>query len=714
LGKVLTSQQITDGNTYETLYIYDSFGKLLTETYPSGRVVKNEFDTLGRIASVSSKASVSASQPSPVFHIYANGFGYNDKGQPDRMRLGNGLWESIKYNNKFQVTQLGLGTSQSNANRLKIEYEYGEIDSNGNLDISKNNGNVARQKITVPTIGASQGFVATQSYEYDELNRLKSAVETSNSQTNWEQHFRYDRYGNRTVITEQNRVGQEAFTTSSIVGPNPDINIANNRIVPKPNSTEQYLFDASGNMTRDAVGNLYSYDAENHQTQYFESNNTTTPNATYFYDGDGRRVKKIVKRQEGQQTVDETTLFVYDGGGALVAEYTQNAPANTNPQTVYLTADTLGSPRINTNEKGQVVARHDYLPFGDEIIGLGQRIQHQEYVDDDVRKKFTGYEKDKETGLDFAQARYYGNGLGRFTSVDPLLESAKVSLPQSWNRYSYVLNNPLNLIDPDGERWFYKYNYVYYGKNRYISSVEVTWVNPNDDGTYVSPGAGWEEFIPTKEKPYLSAWTEGCYCTYTLGENPDGSPKIDGPRQTGAVQNLDGDVLAAIVLGKASQLVLSSIFRYARVAWAAYLASKAVQPAEETGTKIATATAKRLFSNLFPEDKALPYPRSELIFDGKKWRAIIANGKTITPNGEYNFVIQEGKIFIGRGKFGKGGHVDLSKGLDVEYAGRIRFGHGNNAGNLRYWNNRSGHFWPEASFSYQAPLPQNLFRPVVK
>jgi hypothetical protein len=240
--------------------------------------------------------------------------------------LGNGLWEGVKFNNQFQTTELTLGTSASNGNRLKLEYDYGT---------TTNNGNVRSQTITVPTVGSSQGFIATQSYEYDELNRIKSAVETSNSQTNWQQHFRYDRYGNRTVITEQNRVGQEAFTTNSIVGLNPDINIANNRIVPKPNSSEQYQFDASGNMIRDAVGNVYSYDAENHQTQYFESTNTQTPKAKYFYDGDGRRVKKIVRVQSGQQTVDETTLFVYDGGGALVAEYTQNAPASTTPpQTV--------------------------------------------------------------------------------------------------------------------------------------------------------------------------------------------------------------------------------------------------------------------------------------------------------------------------------------------------------------------------------------------
>jgi RHS repeat-associated protein len=82
---------------------------------------------------------------------------------------------------------------------------------------------------------------------------------------------------------------------------------------------------------------------------------------------------------------------------------------------------------------------------------LGERNANQGYgMPDGVRKKFTGYEKDQETGLDFAQARYYGNGLGRFTSVDPALESIEPTLPQSWNRYSYVLNNPIRWNDPSG------------------------------------------------------------------------------------------------------------------------------------------------------------------------------------------------------------------------------------------------------------------------
>jgi RHS repeat-associated protein len=67
----------------------------------------------------------------------------------------------------------------------------------------------------------------------------------------------------------------------------------------------------------------------------------------------------------------------------------------------------------------------------------------------------TQYERDTETGLDFAKARYFGNSFGRFTSPDPLMSSARPSIPQSWNRYTYALNSPLKFVDPSGMIWVY-------------------------------------------------------------------------------------------------------------------------------------------------------------------------------------------------------------------------------------------------------------------
>lgn len=160
----------------------------------------------------------------------------------------------------------------------------------------------------------------------------------------------------------------------------------------------------AGNTTRDAQSRKFTYDGENKQTKVetVDSNgNVIATLGEYFYDGDGKRVKKIVP------STGETTIFIYDASGKLVAE---NSTLPSPAQTVsYLTSDHLGSPRINTDQNGSVTARHDYQPFGEEI-------QRTSYGADTNRKQFTGYEFDKETDLDFAQARMYRYSFGKFIS----------------------------------------------------------------------------------------------------------------------------------------------------------------------------------------------------------------------------------------------------------------------------------------------------------
>jgi RHS repeat-associated protein len=120
----------------------------------------------------------------------------------------------------------------------------------------------------------------------------------------------------------------------------------------------------------------------------------------------------------------------------------------------WLVPDHLGTPRIILDQTGAFanVKRHDYLPFGEELpAGTGGRTAAMGYVaGDGIRQQFTSKERDVETGLDYFGIRYYSALQGRFSSIDPLLLTAKGSKPQTWNRYAYVLNNPLRLIDIDG------------------------------------------------------------------------------------------------------------------------------------------------------------------------------------------------------------------------------------------------------------------------
>ncbi len=116
-----------------------------------------------------------------------------------------------------------------------------------------------------------------------------------------------------------------------------------------------------------------------------------------------------------------------------------------------MTTDHLGSPRVITDQNGDVTNRKDYTAFGEvnytahRAAGLGYAVNAEE-----TRKGYTGYEKDDESGLDFAQARYYNSVHGRYTSIDPLTASMNVRNPQTLNRYSYVLNSPYKYTDPLG------------------------------------------------------------------------------------------------------------------------------------------------------------------------------------------------------------------------------------------------------------------------
>ncbi|HKV34161.1 MAG TPA: LamG-like jellyroll fold domain-containing protein [Pyrinomonadaceae bacterium] len=143
------------------------------------------------------------------------------------------------------------------------------------------------------------------------------------------------------------------------------------------------------------------------------------------------------------------------------AGYSGSVPGGggSNLQLLWLVSDHLGTPRMILDQTGSLanMKRHDYLPFGEELIApIGGRTTAQGYAGGDgVRQQFTLKERDIETGLDYFINRYYASTQGRFSSPDPLVSSRRVTEPQSWNRYNYCANNPLNIIDPNGLDWWY-------------------------------------------------------------------------------------------------------------------------------------------------------------------------------------------------------------------------------------------------------------------
>ena len=299
-----------------------------------------------------------------------------------------------------------------------------------------NNGNVG-------SITNKRDANRTQTFTYDALNRLATAQSQATSGTHcWGLEYGYDIWANLLSATVTKC---SAPALSLTVG-------TTNRI-----TTSGYAYDAAGNMTTVAgISGSLVYNAENQLT--------SAAGVTHTYDGDGRRVQKsngtLYWYGPGGKVLQETNLT-----GTLLDEYvffngSRTARRRQSDGAVfYFFSDHLGSARVVTNATGGIVEESDYYPFGGERI-ITDTLNNQ--------YKFTGQERDGESGLDYFVARHYSSTIGRFiqpdefaggpvdafSSNDPLppgpLPYADITNPQSLNKYAYTYNNPLRYTDPDG------------------------------------------------------------------------------------------------------------------------------------------------------------------------------------------------------------------------------------------------------------------------
>ncbi len=404
----------TFANTY---YLNDA---LKTQTHPSGRSVKYTLDDAGRVEDVSDGTTTYADMSATAGHAYA------PDGRLRQMMLGNGLWETRDYQTPGMTTRFKLGTSAGAGERLELGYDY---------HATQNNGNLMSHTIT------RSGTTWTQTFGYDGVNRLKTATETNG----YNREFGYDAFGNRWLKSNTGRTLGDSHEPQSNV-----FAAATNRM-----TTSTVAYDAAGNQTLYSPHTL-AYDAEN---RLFSMTHASSGSGTYLYDGQGRRVKKTWTAGGGTA---QDTYYVYDIAGNLAAEYgtASNPDAATPPPpaTLYPFTDMLGSVRAVTNAAGTVVECYDYLPFGRMLsssdngrstLGCHPSPSDTE-IDSDVSQKFTGQVRDEETRLDYFNARYMSAPQGRFLSPDPLLISARLEDPQTWNRYVYGRNNPLKYTDPSG------------------------------------------------------------------------------------------------------------------------------------------------------------------------------------------------------------------------------------------------------------------------
>jgi RHS repeat-associated protein len=401
--RLLTETRHISTNTYTVSLEYDEASRVTKLTYPDSMEIVYSYDDLDRITEI--KRYVDGSNDEILLH----GVQYSEENLLTQFDYGNDLRATFTYDSRDRPLTLDVKNGETAF--LDIDYTY---DNNSNIT----------QMVNGWRDTSSAWHSQTESYSYDGLDRLTSA-----SSTSWSHTYAYDKVGNRTA--------KDSVTYT--------INIVNE--VTSLSDGTSFTYDASGNRThktKDSDTWDYTYDYADRLTE-IKKNSTTI--GEYAYDCYGRRI------QATENGV--TTTYIYSGWDVLyeekpggIATYiygptgklAKRTTVNGESHTFYYHTDELRSTRLVTDESKNVVSSITYHPFGEISIKEGS----EDY-------SYSGKELD-ETGLYYYGARYYDPELGRFITRDVL--RGRIANPQTLNRHTYVLNNPLKYTDPNGrEIW---------------------------------------------------------------------------------------------------------------------------------------------------------------------------------------------------------------------------------------------------------------------
>ncbi|MDO9013454.1 MAG: RHS repeat-associated core domain-containing protein, partial [Polynucleobacter sp.] len=305
-------------------------------------------------------------------------------------------------------------------------------------------------RVNLPQPGDSQAMRNyTEQYFYDAVGNFEKLIHQAGNGA-WTRTYAYVEPGLIEASTQSNRL------SSTSVGA----------------ATEPYSYDAHGNMTTMPHLTLMQWDFKDQlsATSRQVVNATPPPDKVpettfYVYDAGGQRVRKVTERQNGTRMDERIYLGgfeiyrEFDGSGnsialeretlhimddkqriALVETRTQGKDGSPAQLIRYQFGNHLGSGSLELDDKANVISYEEYTPYGSTSYqAVDQSIKAAA-----KRYRFTGKERDEETGLSYHGARYYATWLGRWVSCDP------AGLADSGNVFVYVRNNPIVRKDPDG------------------------------------------------------------------------------------------------------------------------------------------------------------------------------------------------------------------------------------------------------------------------
>lgn len=450
LGNIIKSDIVLSGKTYSTSFQYDNYSRLKQKFFPSNSTTKSPY---------SLKYNYKNNIAAEIYEVKTTGDDSEEKliyeiesidamGKVLRQQYGNGALTNFKYD-RSNDQLLGI---KSNIMKPNTNYVFGDTTpdsksvpfvSNTLQDISlsyDSNYNLKTQKNKLNSTSSS--------YTYDRINRLDDYT-INDKYTDIE----YDQSGN---IIKKDDVGTFAY----------EIDNKRNQLssITKGGLLKhQFKYDTLGNVTEEIRGvsdtiriDYNSYNKPFKLTKgedvqifkYGSSNREVYNKLTINSVTKKERIKPYSDFEIIKENNKTTYVYYILLNGNLIASH--NISENNIESNQYYFKDHLGSIELITDDTGLPIKRYKYDPFGKRSeVELSTPNSLSNFT---IIRGFTGHEHLDDFGYINAKGRFYNPTIGRFLSADPFIQSP-LNL-QSLNRYSYVLNNPLNLVDPSG--FFFK------------------------------------------------------------------------------------------------------------------------------------------------------------------------------------------------------------------------------------------------------------------
>jgi RHS repeat-associated protein len=460
---------------FDTSTSYDALNRSLTVTAPDSSVFRLGYDR----ASLLDEIHVNLRGAETVTPFVTN-ITYNAKAQRETIVFGNGARTRYTYDRlTFRLNQLQTTRNRHRADLQDLHYVYDPI---GNITSITDHaqqtvyfdnqvvdpGNAYTYDAIYRLIEAEGreliGLLARPELDWDDLPRMNQPLPGDGAaMRRYQDAYRYDVVGN--ILAVIHHAAKGAWRRHY------EYSLSSNQLqVTRVGELEErYKYDADGNMIRMPHLPVMDWDFKNqlHVTREQVVRHGNGQRTFYIYDSGGTRVRKVTERPDGsraheriylggfeiyrkysrtQIVLERETLSVVDDKRRIALVETKTIDSEANPEALphslirYQFTNHLDSSCLELDGDAAIISYEEYYPYGSTSYESARR----KVEVSSKRYRFTGQERDEETGLYFCGARYYASWLGRWTAPDPK------GLADGTNLFVYCSGNPIGLRDPNG------------------------------------------------------------------------------------------------------------------------------------------------------------------------------------------------------------------------------------------------------------------------